>query len=431
MSFGGKGTSVNFSARGARTTFGLPGTGLSWTSSAGGGRRRSQGTRRPSLRQIEATTRRAAKAQLAAAAQAAVEKDEERHRDVVEAWRDLPDVPDASFYEDACQLRPFSFDEPPGKPEEATAKAALRQEVERAAVAQARNPAALCLAVSAAGFVGGALLFLVHAYAGLVTVVLAPLVLWLETSARWRQQLKEKVDPQIVAQWPRRWAHLIRVHETELADYHVRRLQAEADWDVRERDRVAWAQRVRSGDPDTVETTLAETLSDLDFPFETRCAVAVTDSRTAYVLLDLPEIEDVIPETRSKALKDGRIKQVKRTKGERFADHARLSAGLAVLLARTAFAAGPTLQMVHVAAYTQRRQRSWVVVRDEFVYEVGFSRQQVATVDPDKIDPLELVGRAQSRISIAPSGELKEIPAPEWIDLIATEGTYASPDDGQ
>jgi hypothetical protein len=281
----------------------------------------------------------------------------------------------------------------------------------------------LRLGVSATGAVGGALLFAVHTYAGLVALVLAPVVLWLEISARWRHQLREKVDSWLTAQWPTRWTELIQAHERALAEHYARRQEAEADWDARERDRVEWAQRVRVGDPDTVETALAETLSDVDFPFETDCAVAVTDAETAYVLLDLPEIEDVIPETRPKALKDGRVKQVKRTKAERFADYAQLAAGLAVLLARTAFSAGPTLQTVHVAAYTQRRHRSSGTLRDDFVYEVRFSRQEVAAVDQDDVDPLELISRAQSRISVASSGELKKIAAPEWLDLIASEGT--------
>lgn len=431
MSFGIKGASVNFSSRGARATFGIPGTGLAWTSGAGrADRRRATGARRPSLKQVAAAERRAMKMELVAAAQAAVAAEEERQRDIVDVWRDLPEIPEASFYAEACQPRPFSFVDPPEAPDETAAKAAFRQEVEQAARAQTPDPKSVRVVGAVAGVLLGGALFTLNAYAGLVAMVLAPVVCWLEMGARWRQRLNDKAETLLAGQWPARWAQLVEGHERDLGDYHARRRQAAANWDESERERVAWAQRILDGDADTLETALAETLSDLDFPFETQCAVAVTHPEAAYVLLDLPEIEDVIPETRSKVLKDGRIKEVKRTKGERFADYARLTAGLALLLARTAFCAGPTLQTVHVAAYTQRRQRSSGVLRDEFVYEVRFGRDEAAAVDPAEA-PIAWLSRADSRMSTGPNGELKKITPPSWLDVIATEGTRASSDEDQ
>jgi hypothetical protein len=417
ISVGVKGARVNFSSRGARTTFGAPGTGLSWTSSA------PSATRRPSFRQLEAAQRREAKAELAAAAVAIVEVNEERQRDIVDAWRDLPEVPDATFYEDACRLRRFDFGEPQEAPSEASEEGRYREELEITVRSQVREPVAMRVGLSAAaGLAVGGPLCTVHAYAGLVAIVLVPVVLWLETGARSMARLRDTVDGLMRAGWAGRWSDIVQAHQRELTDHEVRRRQAEDEWDAREGDRVAWAQRVRDGDPETVETTLVETLSDLDFPFETECAAAVIDAGTGYVLLDLPEIEDVIPEMRLRALKDGRVKEVKRSKAERFADYARLAAGLALLLARTAFSAGPTLQTVHLAAYTQRRQRSSAALRDDFVYEVQFSRQHIASLVSKEIDPLAVVVGASSRIDVGANGQLKKISAPTWLHLVASEG---------
>jgi len=62
----------------------------------------------------------------------------------------------------------------------------------------------------------------------------------------------------------------------------------------------------------------------------------------------------VVPETRTQALKNGGLKQAKRTKTERNRDYAYLVAGLAVMMARAAFGAAPTLTEVTVSGYTQR-----------------------------------------------------------------------------
>ena len=42
--------------------------------------------------------------------------------------------------------------------------------------------------------------------------------------------------------------------------------------------------------------SVAEVLQGLRFPFETRCDFFLKDSASAYFHLDLPQIEDVIPE---------------------------------------------------------------------------------------------------------------------------------------
>ena len=105
-----------------------------------------------------------------------------------------------------------------------------------------------------------------------------------------------------------------------------------------------------------MEETIGESLADLDFPFESQCSVATTDGNCVFVHLDLPEIEDVIPETTRRVLKDGSTKIAKRNKKERAAAYAKLVTGLGVLISRMTFAAAPTLLNVRIATYTQRKK---------------------------------------------------------------------------
>jgi hypothetical protein len=154
----------------------------------------------------------------------------------------------------------------------------------------------------------------------------------------------------------------------------------------------------------------------MDFPFEAIARVVVADSKTAYVLLDLPEIEDIMPETRTKVLKDGTTRDVKRPQAERLKSYANLVCGLAFLIARTAFCTGPTLNDVHIAAYTQRRQKRTGEVQDDFVYEVAISRGVSAALEHAKVDPVTEMLALKSRMKQSASGDLTKIAPPTWMD---------------
>jgi hypothetical protein len=210
-------------------------------------------------------------------------------------------------------------------------------------------------------------------------------------------------------------------HEEEIRNHQSRLEQAAAQWDVSERARVQWATRLVEGDVEALNETVGDTLSDLDFPFETMCRVGVPDAQTAYVLLDLPEIEDVVPENREEVLKDGRVREVRRSKQERQHDYAHLVAGLALMLARAGFSAGPTLASIHIAAYTQRRQPRTGVVRDDFVYEVRIDRDMAGQIDPADVDALALLTDLPGRIDLGSGSQLKTVERPEWTtDLLSS-----------
>jgi hypothetical protein len=131
------------------------------------------------------------------------------------------------------------------------------------------------------------------------------------------------------------------------------------------------------------------------------------------LLIDLPEIEDVIPETRAQALKNGTLKQAKRTKADRNRDYAHLVTGLALMMGRAVFRAAPTLRTVAIAAYTQRRQGRSGVIAHEFVYEIGLTREVAARLT-STVDPIVFMREAAQRLDLRDNGELRRISAPAW-----------------
>jgi hypothetical protein len=142
--------------------------------------------------------------------------------------------------------------------------------------------------------------------------------------------------------------------------------------------------------------------------------IGLADAETVYVHLDLPEIEDLIPETSPRVLKDGRIKQVKRKKPERNHAYARLATGLAFMMGAATFATAPTVHTVRIAAYTQRKQRRSHLVEDAYVYEVAVPRPVYAAVDMSNVDPLELLATLESRMKPKSNYELTKLEPPTW-----------------
>ncbi len=150
--------------------------------------------------------------------------------------------------------------------------------------------------------------------------------------------------------------HLRSSHDAEAARYNAQKAEAERSWQKQEQDRIAWATKLVAGDEATIHEAVCQTLADLDFPFETYASFAVEDARTGYLHLDLPEVEIIIPDTRDQVLKVGRFKKVKRDGAERNAQYCDVACGVGLMMASATFAAAPSLQMLSIAAYTQRQE---------------------------------------------------------------------------
>lgn len=164
---------------------------------------------------------------------------------------------------------------------------------------------------------------------------------------------------------------------------------------------------------------MGDSLSDLDFPFETECIVGVSESDHVFLNLDLPEIEDVISEHAYRVLKNGTIRQTARKRSQRFREYASLVAGLAVLMAATAFAAAPTVNVVSLGAYTQRKKRGQIV--DDYVIDMSVTRDQFENMDdPQTADPIPFILRCGANFRQKQSLELSSLDPPKWACEFAT-----------
>lgn len=354
-------------------------------------------------------------------------------RAVLEGWRDAADFLTADEHARALVARPFqSAISPPAPPDYLGSEIALRANVlEDTRIAARRSGkskstelvAGIALALGSG--VAGRLLglqktgaILLGVAAGLLTFAAVRSLM----QQRWDRALQMDADGKADDLWIAERARLEAAHETVTQAHTEQVARARAEWDAAEESRVQWATALVQGDLPTIEEAVFESLDDIDFPFESDCTLAVEGSTHMFINLDAPEIEDVVPDTRYKALKNGTLKEVKRKAEERNADYARLVCGIVLAVAATVFSAAPTVTCVTIAAFTQRKRRSSTAIEDAYVLETRITRDQFATIDAKRVEPVEAVCRFETRIDWSGNLALKKIGIPAWVpDLFAAE----------
>ena len=459
ISLGARGATLNFSGRGARATFGVPGTGFSWSQSLNSGsatpsrssRDSSRSTtpintleqlestlnnpnssvvyrgsgRRLSDQQLEATKRRFLDKKRRELASNQLASEESKQRDIINAWRNTSDLPTTDEYQTACSIRTFEFDEPiPEHYDETTEQRELFSQIKSHLLRTETPPASYLMIKLTTPLITA---FAVYGTGTILTEDLTFLVIaaivsaigmgWLinyRLSAKWLANIDLLSKKDFEDVWPKKKFELDASHSNALAEYERRRLEAEKNWVDEENKRSAWAKRLVDGDVEALEDAVADTMTDLDFPFEATCDVAIEEDRLVCLHLDLPEIEDVIPETRGQVLKDGRVRQVKRTVLEKNRDYAHLVTGLALFIANETLVVSPTLQILRIAAYTQRKKRGSQQQTDTYVYDITLSRNQIESIDFATVEPASFIAATATAFEQKSNLEFKALRRPSW-----------------
>lgn len=255
-------------------------------------------------------------------------------------------------------------------------------------------------------------------FGGLATVAFS--VFALTWAIRRHLRIAKQAREETQVKWPSKAQSLQAVHEAAVRDHQMNEAKQASDWDQLETTRVQNLQQLMAGHIETVDDAVQAVLEELDFPFDANCSARAISGDAIVVAVDLPEVEDVIPEVRMKALKNGTVKEVRRSKAERLQGWRHLVLGIAFQIGRTICAIAPSIQSVTVAGYTQRRQRSRALA-DDWVFELCLARSLLANLDPTQIDPMSAADLPNSRVILMADGNLKKIPPPEWLAELSLE----------
>ncbi len=132
--------------------------------------------------------------------------------------------------------------------------------------------------------------------------------------------------------------------------------------------------------------------------------------------VDLPEIED-LPQTIMVKTDSGNIKEKKKTQSDLRVEYAKVVFGLAMMIASHAFDISLAVKGVVISGYTQRRNKTGDI-SDTYVYSIYFKRSQFEHVEVSKMEPIQFCLNSESRINMTSTGLLKEIKPYDYKDLI-------------
>jgi hypothetical protein len=379
LSAGVRGAHINFGPRGVYGTAGIPGTGLSYRQRLDGASRsydRPSVERRPSARQLEAQQRRQDQEEKSRATQETIDHEWEQYQEMLSFWKPLPEIPSLDNFIQAQEKRPF---EPTLQ---APTQPVWPDEQKK------------CL--------------------NLLTASVKSQWPYKVLPIFFAQKRASKLFPLI---WPDKEAETQQRYEESFADYRQRLKTAQDEWDAKETDRVAWLKRLTSGDMQEVKHTLNEIFTGLYLPFksESRCKLFFDTPDLTSLNIDLPEMEEVIPFTRKKLLKNGEIREVARDKNERNKDYFDLVAGECTFMAAEIFSYLPLCQAVRIAGYTQRPKAKETDPIDTYILDIRLLRDELKNYNPDSATMFSFLTHSGARFSLGSDYKLDRIDPPSWL----------------
>jgi hypothetical protein len=379
LSAGVRGAHINLGPRGLYGSAGIPGTGLSYRQRLDSSSRsydRPSVERRLSPRQWEAVQRRQEQEEKAKEAQQTIDDQWEQYQQMLHFWKPLPEIPNLEDFIQAQTQRPFeSTQQPPPEPVWPEEEAKCLNELTESVKTQAP---------------------------------------YRMLPAMFAQNHAKTLFPAV---WQERQPEIQQRYQESLADYEQELKAAQAEWEARETERIAWLQRLTAGNLEEIKHTLTEIFTGLQLPFQdaTQCGLFFDTADLISVNLDLPEMEQVILFTRKRLLKNGEIREVARDKVERNRDYFDLVTGECAFIAAEVFSYLPLCQIIRLAAYTQRPKARETDPIDTCILDLKFTREELKSFNPETTPMHPFLVHSGARFQMAADYQLARIEPPSWL----------------
>lgn len=407
VSVGGRGATVNFSKRGTRTTLGIPGTGLSYTST-------SRSTSRADQRRLEREERERRCAEALANVKVSVNEEGVltcldsfgnalKGRDLTLLWQQKGDairelLTDAaakisgdvellgSIHLDAPHPSPSKlltvkeFNTPkPGRPQE-------RQKPSRPKLDLPDPPGFL------SRLFGGQ-----RRYARGIATKKAEHA---KAIGKWESRCRDISED-----------HLRALNEYELACTNWRekktqhqQLQETGEFEHRE---------ALSRDVDYAAAALEKTMQTLSWPRETLISFQLDfGASIVWLDVDLPEIEDLPDRIASIAASGKKLNVKAKPQKTLRLEYARHIHGIAFRLASVTASTLPWAKKINLSGFSQRLDTATGVVNDDYLFSVKFTREGLEKIDYNSleaVDPIDAIAAFEHRRKMTVTGIFKAV----------------------
>jgi hypothetical protein len=166
-------------------------------------------------------------------------------------------------------------------------------------------------------------------------------------------------------------------------------------------------------DINTMSEYLEKVLQSLDWPRETLVSYDINNStKTVYLDIDLPEIEDIPQKTATIAATGKKLNIKNKTEKQLRLEYSTHIHAIALRVAAYTFATLPSIDCIVISGYSQRVDKSTAHINDEYLYSVKFNKSDFSKLNFEKIeliDPIKAFDNFENIRSMTATGILKKI----------------------
>lgn len=177
--------------------------------------------------------------------------------------------------------------------------------------------------------------------------------------------------------------------------------------DEREQQK-AFLQALIDGNDDAVCEIFDSWIESCELPVE----ISIDydwNSETGMMMLDvnLPKIEN-ISTTRLIKTESGNIREKKKTQTELRGEYAKLVLGLAIFISSNAFNISPAITKILISGYTQREDNMGMI-NDDYIYSIKFTRDMFESIELSSVNPKAFCFDTEHRCNMTSTALFKAI----------------------
>lgn len=220
-----------------------------------------------------------------------------------------------------------------------------------------------------------------------------------------RQQYVDENLPARIQQAQSEWEIGRRAYEEDVDSIEQ---AANEEYKRRFNEQIDYLKRIADGEESLVLAAIDERIAGCTLPVEINVNYEYNhDAGAVFLDVDLPEIED-LPTTEIVRLASGNIKERKKTQRELNAQYATLVFGLAVFIVSNIMDITPAITNVLISGYTQRRNKNGDV-QNTYIYSLKLPRSMFEHTSLKDLNPVEFCMQAENRCNQTATGLFKAI----------------------
>lgn len=220
-----------------------------------------------------------------------------------------------------------------------------------------------------------------------------------------RQQYVDENLPARIQQARSEWEIGRRSYEEDVDSIEQ---AANEEYKRRFNEQIDYLKRIADGEESLVLAAIDEWIAGCTLPVEINVNYEYNhDVGAVFLDVDLPEIED-LPTTEIVRLASGNIKERKKTQKELNAQYTTLVFGLAVFIVSNIMDITPAITNVLISGYTQRRNKNGDV-QNTYIYSLKLPRSMFEHTSLKDVNPVEFCMQAENRCNQTATGLFKAI----------------------